>query len=73
MAHQQHQYLVDEDGKPVLSEEDLARVQSYLDSPIHQVERKPFRPIYFVLLTTCSVTFLLTLAIWVTRMAGIEA
>ena len=71
MAHQPH-YKVDENGKPVLSEEDLDRVKSYLDSPIHQVERKPFRPIYFVLLTTVSVTGLLSLAIWVTRMAGIE-
>ncbi|HEY8386304.1 MAG TPA: DUF3094 family protein [Porticoccaceae bacterium] len=28
-----------------LSEEDLARVNEYLSSPIHQVERKPFRPL----------------------------
>lgn len=27
-----------------LSDEDLARVEKYLSSPIHQVERKPFRP-----------------------------
>lgn len=64
-------YQVDENGKPVLSQEDLDRVQSYLNSPIHQVERKPFRPIYFVLLTFFSVTFLLGLAIFVTKQAGI--
>jgi len=28
-----------------LSEEDLARVNEYLSSPVHQVERKPFRPL----------------------------
>lgn len=30
-------------NKPVLSEADQARVDSYLNRPIHQVERKPFR------------------------------
>ena len=28
-----------------LSEEDQARVDEYLSSPVHQVERKPFRPL----------------------------
>lgn len=64
-------YKIDENGKPVLSQEDLDRVQEYLNSPIHQVERKAFRPIYFVLLTVCSVTFLLGLAVFVTKQAGI--
>ncbi len=27
-----------------LSSEDIKRVEKYLASPIHQVERKPFRP-----------------------------
>ncbi|MGB5324023.1 MAG: DUF3094 family protein [Pseudomonadales bacterium] len=27
-----------------LSREDLARVDRYLGSPLHQVDRKPFRP-----------------------------
>lgn len=27
-----------------LSDEDLARVEEYLSSPTHQVERKPYRP-----------------------------
>lgn len=30
--------------KPELSEQDLERVERYLNSPNHQVERKPFRP-----------------------------
>ncbi|ODS24271.1 DUF3094 domain-containing protein [Candidatus Endobugula sertula] len=29
---------------PQLSEEDQARVESYLSRPHHQIERKPFRP-----------------------------
>ena len=28
-----------------LGEEDLKRVEEYLSTPIHQVERKPFRPL----------------------------
>ena len=35
--------------KPRLSEEDLARVREYLNSPIHQVERQPFRPLRLLL------------------------
>ncbi len=31
-------------SKEILSEEDQARVDSYLNRPIHQIERKPFRP-----------------------------
>lgn len=31
--------------KRKLSDEDLKRVDEYLSSPVHQVERKPFRPL----------------------------
>lgn len=61
----------DQDQRPQLSEEDMKRVESYLSSPIHQVERKPFKPMYFVLLTVGSVSGLLLLAMAVTRMAGL--
>ena len=27
-----------------LSDEDMARVEEYLSSPVHQVERKPYSP-----------------------------
>ncbi|HEY9033303.1 MAG TPA: DUF3094 family protein [Pseudomonadales bacterium] len=57
--------------RPELSDDDKKRVEQYLSSPIHQVERKPFRPIYFVFLTIGSVVSLLLLAMLVTRMAGI--
>lgn len=65
-------YQIDENGKPVLSEEDLENVAEYLNSPIHQVERKDFKPIYFVFLSVGSVTFLLGLAWIVTSLAGID-
>ncbi|MGE3296024.1 MAG: DUF3094 family protein [Porticoccaceae bacterium] len=35
--------------KPKLSEDDLARVREYLNSPIHRVERQPFRPLRLLL------------------------
>ena len=43
-----------EADQPQLSDEDLARVEQYLSSPIHQVERKPFRP-YFMMLALVGV------------------
>ena len=55
-----------------LKEEDERRVQHYLEAPMHQNERPPFRPLYFTLLSFGSVTFLLLLAVLVVRWSGIE-
>ena len=43
-----------------LSPEDLARVQKYLSSPIHSVERKPFKP-WMMMLALVSVVVILGL------------
>jgi hypothetical protein len=43
-----------------LSPEDLARVERYLSSPIHRVERKPFRP-YLMMLLLLSVVISLSM------------
>lgn len=40
--------------RPELSDEDLARVDRYLSSPIHQVKRKPFKT-WFMLLGLLAV------------------
>lgn len=57
--------------RPKLSDEDLARVQEYLDSPIHRVERQPFRPLC-LLLVLWVVVSLLGAASWLTaRMMGV--
>lgn len=57
------------DGERKLSDEDMARVEKYLSSPIHSVERKPFRPWLMMLglLGVLSVLSLLSLLIswWV--------
>ncbi|MGD9982605.1 MAG: DUF3094 family protein [Porticoccaceae bacterium] len=44
--------------KPKLSEEDLARVREYLNSPIHQVERQPFRPLRLLLVLWIVVSLI---------------
>ena len=41
------------ENKRKLSPEDMEKVEEYLSSPIHQVERKPYRP------------WLLLLVLWV--------
>ncbi|CAA0113411.1 Uncharacterised protein [BD1-7 clade bacterium] len=60
------------DDRPKLSDEDLKRVEQYLQSPIHQVERRNFNPWYFSLLTIGSVTSLLGLAVLVVKMSGLD-
>ena len=62
---------VDDDGNPILGEQDMQRVHQYLSNPIHQVERPPFKPLYFCFLTLGSVTTLLLAALVLTWMAGI--
>ena len=56
-----------------LKQEDLDKVNEYLNSPIHQKERPPFRPLYFTFLTIGSVTSLLLLAMLVVKFSGIDA
>ncbi|GMU46078.1 MAG: DUF3094 family protein [Pseudomonadales bacterium] len=57
--------------RPKLSDDDLARVQEYLNSPIHRVERQPFRPLR-LLLVLWVVVSLLGAASWLTaRMMGV--
>ncbi|NRB37087.1 MAG: DUF3094 family protein [Pseudomonadales bacterium] len=61
------------DKQRQLTEEDQDRVKEYLNSPIHQTERPPFRPLYFTLLSLGSVTFLLVLAMILVKMTGINS
>lgn len=39
-----------------LSDEDLARVAEYLNSPVHKTERAPFRPGLLMLVLTLVVS-----------------
>lgn len=51
-----------------LSTEDLARVERYLQSPIHQVQRKPFRPWMMMLLLLMVVGSLSLLSLLISRL-----
>lgn len=41
-----------------LSDEDMDRVREYLSSPVHRVERKPFRPLLLLFWLWVVVTAL---------------
>jgi hypothetical protein len=56
--------------KPKLSQEDLARVQEYLNSPIHRVERQPFRPLRLLLVLWLVVTLISGVALVSARLMG---
>ncbi len=55
-----------------LSDEDLARVNKYLETPMASVERKPFKPLRLLLLLIVVVSSLSFLSIVLARMAGVE-
>jgi hypothetical protein len=56
--------------KPKLSEEDQARVREYLNSPIHQVERQPFRPLRLLLVLWIVVSLISGFALLFAWMMG---
>lgn len=61
--------MSEEDRK--LYPEDQARVDEYLRSGYNDVERKPFRPLYMmILLITVTISFS-GIAVWVAHSAGI--
>ena len=59
-----------EDGDPVLSEEDQARVDHFIRTGVNATEKKPFRPILLILLLIVVVTGFSLLSQMLARMAG---
>jgi len=51
-----------------ISEEDRARVAKVTTSGIHSVERKPFRPLYMMLMLTAVTVLLSVIAVVIERM-----
>ena len=51
--------------------EDQERVDSVLHSGYNDVERKPFRPLYLIVMVNVVVVTLLLLSMWLVRSAGI--
>jgi hypothetical protein len=50
-----------------ISEEDRARVAKVTTSGIHSVERKPFRPLYMMLMLTAVTVLLSVIAVVIER------
>ncbi len=57
--------------EPKLYPEDQARVDEYLREGYNKTERKPFRPLYLIIMLLLVVTSFSGLAIWMARSAGI--
>lgn len=54
-----------------LSDEDMARVREYLSSPIHTVERKPFRPLLMMIMLIVVMSTFSIISILIARLNGI--
>ena len=61
-----------ENSENELSEADLARVEKYLSSPIHQIERKPFKPWLMMLGLVAVVVSLSLLSILIGHFVIVE-
>jgi hypothetical protein len=53
-----------------LSDEDKARVEQFLDTPVNRIQRKPFRPIYLLIMLMVSVAALMALSKWLASLIG---
>lgn len=51
--------------------EDQARVDSVLHTGYNDVERKPFRPLYMMIMLNAVIIILLVLSKWLVHRAGI--
>lgn len=60
--------MSEESEQSKLSEEDLNRVNEYLNSPVHQVERRPFRPALLMIMVVVSLTVLSGLSLLLGRL-----
>jgi hypothetical protein len=54
-----------------LTPEDQARVDGFLKRGVNSVERKPFRPVYLMILLIAVVTSLSLLSQWLAHRAGV--
>jgi hypothetical protein len=54
-----------------LSDEDMARVKEFLSTGYNDTERKPFRPLYMMVLLVVAVSSLSVLSLVIARSHGI--
>ena len=55
-----------------LRPEDQARVDEFLKKGVNSVDRKPFRPLYLMLMLIAVVTVLSLFSQWLARTAGVH-
>ena len=55
-----------------LSDEDMARVTQYLNSPVHREERAPFRPWVLLLVLMVVVTGVTAVSLWYAWIHGVK-
>jgi hypothetical protein len=60
--------MIDE---PILSAEDQARVDGFLNRGVNSVERKPFRPLRLLLILIAMVSSLSVLSLYLAQFAGV--
>jgi hypothetical protein len=53
-----------------LSDEDKARIEQFLDTPVNRIKRKPFRPIYLLILLMVVIAALMVLSQWLASLVG---
>jgi hypothetical protein len=53
-----------------LSDEDKARIEQFLDTPVNRIKRKPFRPIYLLIMLMVVMTALMVLSKWLASLVG---
>ncbi len=66
-VHDNVSVLNNKEAAAQLSEDDLERVAQYLDSPIHRIDRKPFRPWMMMASLVGVVTLLSFLSLAISR------
>lgn len=55
-----------------LSDEDMARVAQYLNSPVHREQRAPFRPGLLLLVLIVVVTAITAVSLWYAWIHGVK-
>ena len=58
--------------EPKLYPEDQARVDAFLKRGVNSVERKPFRPLYLLIMLIVVVAGLSLFSQWLARVAGVH-
>jgi hypothetical protein len=53
-----------------MSDEDRARVEQFLNTPVNRVERKPFRPLYLMIMLLAVMAGLMALSRWLASFIG---